>query len=400
MRCSLTLSFPTSVLLLLSLTAGTGLASAAPTPESCQAAADYSADLSGRALLVLHDGNVVFERYDHGWRPGMPHPLASGTKSFTGVVAAAAIEDGVIPGWDALVSEAVPAWADDPLKRQITVRHLLELSSGLDPADALLGARGGGRLLGAGARARQERLGGDNRPPPPHDHFAAALQVPMKGTPGRQFAYGPSHFYAFGAYLEARLSETQHPQQTFRDYFEARLAEPIGLHVSFWAFDRTGKPDLPGGMLLTAREWAKFGEFVRLGGAVRQGDGTLRQVVRRDLMDALFVPSAANPVYGKTWWLPRDAADAFVAAGGPGELGGDDRGPAGRLRRQMMREKLGPLLDPDGREVRMWLAAGLGNQNLIILPDHGVVIVRFAEATPRGLAYSPQTLVREVMGWR
>ncbi|MFN4244320.1 MAG: serine hydrolase domain-containing protein [Tepidisphaerales bacterium] len=386
--------------LLLSLATAAGVASAAPTPASCKAAADYSADLSGRALLVLHDGKVVFERYDNGWRPGLPHPLASGTKSFTGVVAAAAIEDGLIPGWDALVSDTIAAWAADELKRQITVRHLLELSSGLDPADPLLGGRGGGRLLGAGARARQERLGGDRRPPPPTDHFAAALELPMTGRPGGQFAYGPSHFYAFGAYLESRLAAAGHPQPTFREYFEARLAEPIGLHVSFWAFDRSGKPDLPGGMLLTAREWAKFGEFVRLGGAVRQDDGTLRQVVRRDVMDALFVPSATNPVYGKTWWLPREAGDAFPAAGGPGELGGDDRGPAGRLRRQMMREKRGPLLDPDGREVRVWLAAGLGNQNLIILPDHGVVIVRFAEATPRGLAYSPQTLVREVMGWR
>lgn len=377
----------------------TSLAGATPTPDTCRSAADYSAQLSGRALVVLYDGSVMFERYDNGWRAGAPHPLASGTKSFIGVVAAAAIEDGIIPGWDARVADAIAAWQEHPLKRQITVRQLLDLSSGLDPADPLLGGRGGGRLLGAGAAARQRRLGGDDRPPEPDDHFAAALDVPVLAPPGERFGYGPSHFYAFGAYLEARLAQVGHPQSSFRAYFDHRLAVPIGLTGVLWATDRAGKPGLPGSMLLTAREWARFGEFVRLGGAVRNTDGSLQQIVRKDLMDELFKPSRANPVYGLTWWLPREAGDAFLASGALSEPGGDDRTLPGRLRQRIIREKVGPLHDPQGREVRVWMAAGLGNQNLLILPDHGVVIVRFAEATPRGLAYTPHELIRRTMGW-
>lgn len=348
----------------------------------------------------MHEGSVVFERYDNRFQQRLPHPLASGTKSFTGVLAAAAIQDGIIPGWDAKVADAIPEWAGDPLKSQITVRQLLDLSSGLDPADPLLGGRGGGRVLGAGAQARQRRLGGDDRPPEPDDHFAAALAVPMKGTPGKQFEYGPSHFYAFAAYLEARLAAVNHPRQTFRSYFDARLAQPIGLNVAAWQQDAAGKPATPGGMLLTAREWAKFGEFVRLGGAVRDPDGSLRQIVRKDLMDELFKPSAANPVYGLTWWLPREEGDAFVAGGGLGTLGGDGQTAQGRVRQRLMRERMGPLTDPDGRPVRVWMAAGLGNQRLIILPDHGVTIVRFAEAAPQGLAYSDRELILRVMGWK
>ena len=46
------------------------------------------------------------------------------------------------------------------------------------------------------------------------------------------------------------------------------------------------------------------------------------------------------------------------------------------------------------------MAAGLGKQRLIVLPDHRTVIVRFAEATREGLLrYSDAKLVGLIMGW-
>jgi len=362
-----------------------GVAWGAPTEAGCVAAADYSAGLAGRALLVMHEGKVVFERYDNGFDGARAHPLASGSKSFVGVLAAAAVEDGIIPGFDDTVSGTIKEWGEAEGKKDITVRQLLSLSSGLDPSDALLGGRGGGRVLGDGADARQRRLGGADRPPQPDDNFSAALGVPMKGKPGMQFEYGPAHFYAFGAYLEARLAATKTEQQRYRAYFDARIATPLGMNVARWGKDKTGNPDTPGGMLMTAGEWAKFGEFVRLGGAVRQGDGSLKQIVRKDLIEELMKPSATNSSYGMTWWLP----------GGDGEIGVAD----GDMRQRILRQQMGPIKDPQGKPVRVWMAAGLGKQRLLVLPDHGVVIVRFAEAARAGMAYQDGELVKRVMGW-
>ena len=79
-------------------------------------AADYSAQLSGRALLIQREGSVIFERYDNGWAAGRPHPLASGTKSFTGVMAMMAAGLGkqrlyVIPQYQLVVVRFAEATA-------------------------------------------------------------------------------------------------------------------------------------------------------------------------------------------------------------------------------------------------------------------------------------------------
>lgn len=47
-------------------------------------------------MLVRHAGQVIFEQYDRGWSATQPHPLASGTKSFTGVLAMLAVQEGLL----------------------------------------------------------------------------------------------------------------------------------------------------------------------------------------------------------------------------------------------------------------------------------------------------------------
>ena len=132
----------------------------ASTPSGYQRAADYSAGMGGRAVLILLDGVPIFERYDRDWKDNRPHPLASGTKSFAGVVAAAAVEDGLL-AWDELASDTITQWKDHPLKSRITVRQLLNLSSGLDPAEEILqGSFGPLRRPGARERSN-ERLADD-----------------------------------------------------------------------------------------------------------------------------------------------------------------------------------------------------------------------------------------------
>ena len=47
-----------------------------PTSENAKQAADYSARHGGRAVLVMVDGKIVFERYDNGFGAGNGHPPA------------------------------------------------------------------------------------------------------------------------------------------------------------------------------------------------------------------------------------------------------------------------------------------------------------------------------------
>ncbi|MDD4615124.1 MAG: serine hydrolase, partial [Caldisericia bacterium] len=67
-----------------------------PTTEMLALAAEYNRAVGGQTLVVMHQGNVVLEEYTNGGRKDKLMMLASGSKSFSGVVALAAIEDGIL----------------------------------------------------------------------------------------------------------------------------------------------------------------------------------------------------------------------------------------------------------------------------------------------------------------
>lgn len=347
-------------------------------------AADYSAQHSGRALLIQRDGKVIFERYDNGWAADRPHPLASGTKSFTGVMAMMAEQDGLLT-LDELAADTLTEWKTDPRKSKITVRHLLTLSSGLPAGDReLSGGRSGSRLLGEGAAKRAQRLGISDDASRPDNLNERAIALPCETEPGTRFQYGPSHFYAFSEVLQRKLKQSDRAEKTTLDYLRKRVLEPVGIEVARIGRDRAGNPNLPGGMLLTAREWAKFGQFVLDGGSVRQPDGPSKNLLRPELLEQCFVPSATNPSYGLTWWLRSADPEADVS------------GLFGRARRQALQNQA--VTGPDGKPLKVMMAAGLGKQRLYVIPQHQLVVVRFAEATAQGLRFDDRELLGRILG--
>lgn len=378
---------------------------------ACEEAAAYSERFGGRALLVLRRGEVVFERYGDGWDAARRHPLASGTKSFVGVIAAAAVEDGLIE-WDAPVSRWIVEWAPQPPpggaegaspaaaspRERITVRQLLDLSSGLDPSEATLGAAGGGPLSRDLGDDRLERGRALPRQQQPADKYAASVSVELAAPPGERFAYGPSHFMLFGEVMNRALRAAHEEQggsgqpRSIESYLDARILQPIGLGgvTRGWGRDRAGNLAIPGGALLTAREWAKFGEFVRRGGRATGTDGEEIVVVGEQFLQRCFEPSAANPAYGLTWWLPSRSAEAVEVADG---VRPPQREAAGRPLRDRLRDRLREaqtnrtieVVDPasgEARPLEIWMAAGLGKQRLLIVPGLELVVVRFGRNIP------------------
>jgi len=357
------------------------------------AAAEYSAGLSGRAVLIMHQGRVVYERYDNGWSASRPHMLASGTKSFTGVMAMFAVQDGLLT-LDELACDTLPEWRDDPRKSKITVGMLLDLSSGLDPADDSIGSAGAFRLQ-RGRAARKET-------PAPDDKFAAAIALKAINDPGKLFVYGPSHFYAFGALLERKLEARHDDDPKFpadvTAYLHARIFDPLTIQVGMLGKDKAGHPNLPGGCFLTAREWVKFGEFVRRNGAVlaptaSDPDAT-KQLLKPDLLAQCFEPSKANRSYGLTWWLPGEAASGGGTSTSEADMPLRDRSRARALRA----EAEGHIKDSSGNSIRVFMAAGLGKQRLYVLPDHDLVIVRFAENSTEGRRFDNAEFLKHILG--
>jgi CubicO group peptidase (beta-lactamase class C family) len=385
--------------------------------EALARAADYSDSHSGRAMLVMKDGQVIFERYARGWTAERPHPLASGTKSFAGVTAAAAVTDGLI-SLDEYVADTITEWKSDARASRITVRQLLQLTSGLEPNSELLGRQGYGiRDLGrVNNLAGVLRGGAAERAP--ENWYAAVVKVPVTREPGTAFRYGASHFYAWGEFLSRKLAASDRPERSYWQYMRARVLQPAGIDIakSRFALDQAGNPNLPGGAHLTAREWAAFGEFVRRGCTVRStakggistggdggGDGggeAWIPVIDRDALEQCFVGSTANPQYGLTWWL-LTGADGSVAQ--TADEGGSRRGLLRRLRRGGQPQAGGQteaVRDANGTLVKAVMAAGAGKQRLYLLPEQGMVVVRLAEMTQAGQDFSDPEFLRLLLDVR
>ncbi|PZN99933.1 MAG: serine hydrolase [Alphaproteobacteria bacterium] len=285
------------------------------------AAARYSAERSGVSLLVMQGGQTLFEDYPRGG-PDSFYELASGTKSFSGVMAAALVQDELLT-LDEACADTLTEWRTDPVKRTATIRSLLSLESGA----------GGGRI---------------GRP----DTYAGSVAAPFAGPAGT-FRYGPAPFQIFGEIVRRKLVAAG-PGDDVLAWMQSRILEPAGLTVGNWR-QRDGQPTLRSGAQLTARDWARFGLFVLDGGVV---DG--RATLDTAALAANFQPSAANPGYGMSWWLLQPGLIP------PSDNSRIDAAPA----------KLARLPD-----VRM--AAGAGNQRLYLVPERDLLIVRQADGILR-----------------
>jgi CubicO group peptidase (beta-lactamase class C family) len=283
-------------------------------------AQSYAEAKAGDALLIWERGELVVEDYTNGYRADDPHMLASGTKTFTGLMALAAAEDELL-SLDEPVAASVPSWAADPQKSQVTIRQLLQLTSGLET--------------------------GIGRAP----SFQEALQTPLVHAPGASFCYGPTAFQVFGAVLAEKL-DGQSPET----YLNRRLLEPIGAAAPTWG--RTdGDINLGGGARTTARNWLRFGRLL-LGNGTFEGE----TVIARDVLTPLITPTDAGPGYGLSVWLnaPVDPDDSFFEYAPP-DVAAD--GPEG-------------MIYADGPN-DLFMAAGLFNQRLFVIPSREMVVVRF-----------------------
>jgi CubicO group peptidase (beta-lactamase class C family) len=248
-------------------------------PEAALAYAERHV-LHGLAIDVA--GTLIFERYANGYDAEKPHALYSGTKSFWGIAAAAAHDDGLLD-LDEPVAQSIPEWSADERRARVTLRDLLALTSGIG-------------------------FGGLGSAVPPYDK---ALATPVKDEPGEKFTYGGIPLQVFGAVLARKLTARG---LTPHEYLRARLLDPIGLRVGSWRSLKDGTQPLPTGAFISAREWRKFGRFVLQGG---RWNG--KALVRETSLAPCFIGSAANPRYGLGWWLrPIDLPAGIVHASGAG----------------------------------------------------------------------------------
>jgi len=249
-----------------------------------------------RALLVLSGGRIIAERYGYGYNKQTPLVSWSMAKTITAVMIGQLVSDGRLRLDE---TAPVPAWQrpGDP-RGEITLRQLLQMRSGLRHSEA-------SDPVYESDEVRMLFLDGRD------DMAAWAEAQPLEAEPGRKFEYSSATTVILADLAARSLTESRDPairRRVVTEYLRTRLLEPLGMRSVKLEFDAAGT--LIGSSLIhaTARDWAKFGEFLRNGGSVRGA-----QVVPRGWIEFMARPSPRNPGYGAQLWINRPQVDSGTA---------------------------------------------------------------------------------------
>jgi len=257
-----------------------------------------------RALYVLRDGEPIYERYGEGFGPSSKLISWSMAKSITAVLAGILVSDGQL-SLDA--PAPVSGWerSGDP-RGAITLRNLLHMSSGLEhveTGDPVWKGDTVEMLFGAGA---QDMAG-----------FAEAK--PAAARPGELFNYSSATSVILADIMTDALTPSQNAEarrDAMLEFIHGRLAEPLGMASLTPEFDVHGT--MIGGSVMhaTARDYGKFGEFLRNHGVVNG-----QRLLPETWMTFMLTPSPNDAGYGGHIWLNRRRPAGADAALWP------DRGP-------------------------------------------------------------------------
>ena len=250
-----------------------------------------------RSLLVIRHGYVVFENYYAQGMPDKADTVHSVTKSITSALIGLALQMGILPGLDQTLGQLLPeyfssaAYAD---KAKITLRHLLTMSSGLEPIQTKF------RDRMMKFYAAEDRV-----------KFFRAL--PVLHPPGSTFNYCNANSHMLSVIL------TKKSGMSTADFAQKHLFDHLGIKPLFWARDNQGYDHGSGGLQLTARQMAKFG-FLYLNKGVWDG----RQVVPRNWVEQStkgLIRSGRRSRYGYQWWVqPVGGHASFQARGYGGQF--------------------------------------------------------------------------------
>jgi CubicO group peptidase (beta-lactamase class C family) len=262
-------------------------------------------------ILILHRGRIVYERYFGALAEDRRHIAFSVTKSFVAVLAATLIAEQVLDE-GATVARYVPE-LDGSGFGDATLRHLLDMTTGLDytedyadPACSLWDfCRAGGFLA---------------RPPDYHgpESFLDYLKTVGRKQPhGEKFAYKTVNTDALGFVLRRATGKS------LSGLLSERIFAPMGAEYDgFFTMDSTGAEFAGGGLNLTLRDLARFGELIRLRGAFNG-----RQIVPASVVDdirrggdrARFAEAGYQTLpgwsYRSMWWVSHNDHGAFAARG-------------------------------------------------------------------------------------
>ncbi len=269
------------------------------------AIANHEHSQNTRAVVAVYKGRLIGERYATGVPRDMPHLSWSQGKSITAALIGVLIEQGELE-----LDQPAPIeeWQGDA-RREITIRNLLHMSSGLDFNNLGLGAP---RSLSTENHHFRIYFDGINV-------FEHALSFPLEAEPGTRWEYLNSDPLTLGVIVRRTVEARGDSYLAFP--WEG-LFDRIGIKNAVLETDAWGNFILTGYDYMSARDWARFGLL-----HLQDGVWGEERILPEGWADFVSTPAPAsqNQGYGGLFWLnaggryDRIPADAYWPSGFMGQ---------------------------------------------------------------------------------
>ena len=287
-----------------------------------------------KAVVVVHNGRVIAERYAPGYGIDTQVIGWSATKSVTNALIGILVRQGRL----SMEGPApIAAWTDpkDP-RHAISIDNLLRMNSGLDIGDSLT-ARASTAFDPSAYMVFGVR-----------DMAAFAEKAPLKAAPGTEWNYTNGNTLLLSKIIRDR---TGGDAASVLAFARRELFDKLGMHHVTLEFDAAGTPIGSSHMLASARDWARFG-LLYLNDGVVGGE----RLLPPGWVDYSAAPTSGSEYYGYAagFWTNR----------------GNGEGQRYRIAR--------------GIPADAFFARGAMGQYVIVAPSQRLVVVRLGSAfTPR-----------------
>ena len=227
------------------------------------------------ALAVIKDENVVVEEYFRSKNSNTLFQIRSITKNFTSALAGIAIDQGVLSNLDMQIKEVYPSLTLGS-KCDITLRHLLNMSSGLiwneqqEVVDLLEG-----------------RI---------EDPITDFLSRELEYSPGTNFNYNTLSTHIVGNLIEINSGNT------FKAFAKTHLLAPLEIDSFSWETDFDGRVWGGTGLGLKMADVAKFGQLYLNKGSWNGEQLVPQEWVALSATEQISIPQSSSG-YGLQWYV-------------------------------------------------------------------------------------------------
>lgn len=275
-----------------------------------------------RAVLVIRGGKIVFEKYAEGFDQSTRFHSWSVAKSFTNATIGMLVNQGKL---NLDQNAPIAAWQSDK-RIKITIRQMLNMSSGIDNSDGVANGFLGNAMFGSGALDVNE----------------VVADRPLIFDPGKQWSYSTATSNLLAFVAGNQMGEDRESRQS---YVNEHLLTKIGADDIVMSYDKAGYFLGGSHVYATARDYARLG-YLYLRDGVWDGE----RILAEGWVDFSRTPAPAenNGNHGAHFWLNHEGKgwQPDMLPGGPKSA---------------------------------FIMSGNGGQYVYILPTHDMLLVRLGE---------------------